>query len=172
MAVQWEPIEAPQPLLSFAAYGRSPRLHLNADAQSALRVWFPGTAPLRVSIVRSKAEPKLIAVGLDDYGVQLDQGGYASAARFTKRLGVRLPLSITLRVDDSMKLLIGQLPLTEIPHMPLQLPPVDSPDLTSVKGIIRAVSTQALPDEEVVYSDTEHEDDDDSDDEDDSGAGD
>jgi hypothetical protein len=151
-------LDSPEPILEFIAYGRSPRLHLNADAQGALREWFGGTAPLRVSIVRSKADPHLIAVGLDDYGVQLSEDGYASAARFTKRLGVQLPVSITLTPNDAMKLLIGKLPSQEIPTMPLQLP-ADPPDQSSLRGIIRAVSTTPLPDEEVAHEDTVYSDD-------------
>jgi hypothetical protein len=161
---EFAPVDVPEPSLQFAMYGRSPRLHLNADAQAILRGWFKSTAPLRISIIRSKAEPRLIAVGLDDYGVQLAEG-YASAARFTKKLGVQLPFAVTLTPHASQELLVGQLPLTEIPRMaPLQLP-AEPVDQTSLRGIIRAVSVSDLPAEEVVHEDTPYEDDEESDDE-------
>jgi hypothetical protein len=160
-------VDTLEPVLSFAVMGRAPRLRLNADAQTALRDWFGSTAPLRVSIVRSSAEPSLIAVGIDDYGVLLDVGGYASGARFVKRLGLVLPLSITLSADHDLQLLIGRLP-KEMP-VPLRLPPLENAPPGSIRQVIRQVSTQPLPAETVEHEDTIFEDDDEGDDGDDEG---
>lgn len=157
---QWQAVDSPEPVLTFAMNGRSPRLHLNADAQAILGDW-QGPGAVRVTIVRSVATPSLIAVGLDPYGCQLDQYGYASAARFTRKLGVELPLTVTLTPDESSKLLIGNLPTAETP-VPLKLPPPATEPATSLRGIIRKVSREALP-EETVHVDTEdfdHDDDD------------
>ena len=168
MVTSWVSVDTPEPVMTFKVYGRSPRLHLNADAQQVLRSWSsPESAPLRVTIVRSEQQPHLIAVGLDPYGASLDFAGYASAARFTRKLGVKLPVSITLRVEESVHLLIGELPTPER-AMPLKLPPpaAEPQDLTSVRGIIHAVSVQELPAETVEHEDTSYEDDDDGDEDD------
>jgi hypothetical protein len=166
-AETWVSVESLDPVLTFVQYGRSPNLQLNADAQHILAAWnSPVSAPLRVTIVRSENQPTLIAVGLDPYGVSLDVVGRASAARFVKKLGIVPPLTVKLKADELVHLLIGTLPTTKEPPMPLQLPPLENIDQTSVRGIIRAVSTLPLPAETVEYEDTEHEDDDEGDDDD------
>lgn len=167
MTSQWAPVAVPEPLLTFSMNGRSPRLHLNADAQEILQEW-QGKGAVRVTIVRSVATPSLIAVGLDPYGVQTDEYGYASAARFTRKLGIELPLTVTLTVNPSTHLLVGRLPEKAVP---LQLPPPATEPATTLRGIIRQVSVQALPAEEVVHEDTSYHDDEDSDSYDDDDAG-
>jgi hypothetical protein len=153
------------PSLSLRRYGKIDRLHLNADAQRVLATWHGNDGPLRVTLARSTAEPSLVAVALDPYGKLLNSAGYASAASFTKELGVDLPVDVKLTPNQELQLLIGN--LAEKNDVPLKLPPpVEQAAPGSFRAIIQQVSTADLPPEEPVYTETDEDGDDDSDEDD------
>lgn len=154
---RWVALE--QPVLDLHMRGRSPMLHLNADARRVLQRWHGNAGELRITVVQSEARPALIAVGLDPYGVLLNEQGRASAARFTKHLGVTLPVSVTLSADDSIHLLTGSLTTTQEQPVPLKLPPLSDAPKGSIRHLIRQVSTQELPADDAAHEDTLHEDD-------------